>query len=141
MGVFKKGADANRLDTIIGPGTICEGSITSKESICVEGTVRGKIICEGSVIVGEKGKATLMISSSASKVPSAKFNGNDKLTVTRADAAKQAVTNSVSSKGIGADKLNFADMSTLVRGPEYQNDAQQNKDTYRNYQYVKIIVK
>ncbi len=56
MGVFKKGADANRLDTIIGPGTICEGSITSKESICVEGTVRGKIICEGSVIVGEKGK-------------------------------------------------------------------------------------
>jgi cytoskeletal protein CcmA (bactofilin family) len=56
MGVFKKGADANRLDTIIGPGTICEGSITSKESICVEGTVRGKIICEGSVIVSEKGR-------------------------------------------------------------------------------------
>ncbi len=56
MGVFKKGADANRLDTIIGPGTICEGSITSKESLCVEGTVRGKIICEGSVVVGEKGR-------------------------------------------------------------------------------------
>jgi cytoskeletal protein CcmA (bactofilin family) len=56
MGVFKKGADTNRLDTIIGPGTICEGSITSKESICVEGTVRGKIICEGSVVVGEKGR-------------------------------------------------------------------------------------
>lgn len=56
MGVFKKGADANRLDTIVGPGTICEGSITSKESICVEGTVRGKIICEGSVVVGEKGR-------------------------------------------------------------------------------------
>ena len=56
MGVFKKDADANRLDTIIGPGTICEGSITSKESICVEGTVRGKIICEGSVVVGEKGR-------------------------------------------------------------------------------------
>jgi cytoskeletal protein CcmA (bactofilin family) len=56
MGVFKKGADANRLDTIIGPGTIFEGSLTSKESICVEGTVRGKIICEGSVVVGEKGR-------------------------------------------------------------------------------------
>lgn len=56
MGVFKKGADANRLDTIIGPGTISEGSLTSKESICVEGTVRGKIICEGSVVVGEKGR-------------------------------------------------------------------------------------
>jgi len=56
MGVFKKGADAHRLDTIIGPGTICEGSLTSKESICVEGTVRGKIICDGSVVVGEKGR-------------------------------------------------------------------------------------
>ena len=56
MGVFKKGADSNRLDTIIGPGTISEGSLTSKESICVEGTVRGKIICEGSVVVGEKGR-------------------------------------------------------------------------------------
>jgi len=55
MGVFKKGVDASRLDTIVGPGTICEGSITSKESISVEGTVRGKIICEGSVVVGEKG--------------------------------------------------------------------------------------
>ena len=56
MSVFKKDADMNRLDTIIGPGTIFEGSLTSKESICVDGTVRGKIICEGSVIVGEKGR-------------------------------------------------------------------------------------
>lgn len=63
MGVFKKGADANRLDTIIGPGTICEGSITSKESICIDGTVRGKIICEGSVVVGEKGRVDADISA------------------------------------------------------------------------------
>ncbi len=56
MGVFKKDADLNRLDTIIGPGTVFEGSLNSKESICVDGTVRGKIICEGSVIVGEKGR-------------------------------------------------------------------------------------
>ncbi|MEI6126789.1 MAG: polymer-forming cytoskeletal protein [Pseudomonadota bacterium] len=46
----------NRLDTLIGSGTIFEGSLTSKESICIEGTVRGKVVCEGSVIVGEKGK-------------------------------------------------------------------------------------
>jgi cytoskeletal protein CcmA (bactofilin family) len=52
MGIFKKDSDLNRLDTLIGNGTIFEGSLTSKESICVEGTVRGKIDCEGSVIIG-----------------------------------------------------------------------------------------
>jgi cytoskeletal protein CcmA (bactofilin family) len=56
MGIFKKDSDLNRLDTLIGNGTIFEGSLTSKESICVEGTVRGKIDCEGSVIIGEKGR-------------------------------------------------------------------------------------
>lgn len=56
MGIFKKESDLNRLDTLIGNGTIFEGTLTSKESICVEGTVRGKVICEGSVIIGEKGR-------------------------------------------------------------------------------------
>lgn len=56
MGLFKKDSDMNRLDTLIGSGTIFEGTLTSKESICVEGTVRGKIVCDGSVIVGEKGR-------------------------------------------------------------------------------------
>ena len=56
MGIFKKETDLNRLDTLIGNGTIFEGALTSKESICVEGVVRGKIVCEGSVIVGERGR-------------------------------------------------------------------------------------
>jgi len=56
MGIFKKETDLNRLDTLIGNGTIFEGVLTSKESICVEGVVRGKIVCEGSVIVGERGR-------------------------------------------------------------------------------------
>ncbi|MCX8043829.1 MAG: polymer-forming cytoskeletal protein [Desulfobacterota bacterium] len=56
MGIFKKATDMSRLDTLIGNGTIFEGNLTSKESICVEGIVRGKIVCEGNVIVGEKGR-------------------------------------------------------------------------------------
>lgn len=56
MGLFKKDSDMSRLDTLIGNGTIFEGNLTSKESICVEGMVRGKIVCEGSVIVGDKGR-------------------------------------------------------------------------------------
>ena len=56
MGLFKKDDDLSRLDTLIGNGTILEGTLTSRESICIEGTVRGKILCEGSVIVGPKGR-------------------------------------------------------------------------------------
>jgi cytoskeletal protein CcmA (bactofilin family) len=56
MSIFKKDNDSSRLDTIIGNGTIFEGTLTSRESLCVEGTVRGKVLCEGSVIVGPKGR-------------------------------------------------------------------------------------
>lgn len=56
MAIFKKNTDLNRLDTLIGNGTVFDGTLTSKESICVEGVVKGKIVCEGSVIVGEKGR-------------------------------------------------------------------------------------
>lgn len=57
MAIFKKEVDMNRLDTLIGSGTIVEGTIKSQESICVEGTVReGKIITEGNVIISEKAR-------------------------------------------------------------------------------------
>ena len=55
MGMFKKETDMSRLDTLVGRGTVFEGSLTSRESICVEGAVKGKIVCEGTVIIGEKG--------------------------------------------------------------------------------------
>jgi len=41
---------------LVGNGTVFEGSLTSKESISVEGIVKGKVFCEGSVIIGEKGR-------------------------------------------------------------------------------------
>lgn len=90
--------------------------------------------------VQEKGKATLMIESSSSKVPSSSTD-NKALSIKRAENTKSAIVKSMSEKNIGADKLNFADMSTLVRGPEYQNDAKENRATYKSYQYVKVIVK
>jgi LysM repeat protein len=91
-------------------------------------------------LVKENGKAIVMIASSSSKVPSSKESNKD-LSVKRANKAKEALVASLVSKGITADKLTFADLSTLVRGPEYQNDAVANRATYKNYQYVKIIVK
>ncbi|MEQ8324291.1 MAG: SdrD B-like domain-containing protein [Vicingaceae bacterium] len=92
-------------------------------------------------VVQESGSAKLMVEASASKVPSTAFGGNNNLTEKRAEMAKSVLTASMQAKGISADKLNFVSISTLVRGPEFQNDAAENRETYKNYQYVKIIVK
>ena len=55
MTLFSKQPDATKIDTIIGNGTVIEGTLTSRESISVEGTVRGKLETEGNVVVGANG--------------------------------------------------------------------------------------
>jgi len=44
------------LDTLIGVNTVCEGFIHSERSLCVEGSVRGRIEVKGEVVVGREGK-------------------------------------------------------------------------------------
>ena len=44
------------LDTLIGPNTLFEGSIQSDRSVCVEGSIRGRIEVKGEVVVGREGK-------------------------------------------------------------------------------------
>ena len=40
----------------MGNKTIFEEVLTSNESISIEGTVKGKVECKGSVVVGKEGK-------------------------------------------------------------------------------------
>jgi len=56
MGIIKKDKAPNSVDTIIGCKTIFEGILLSNESICIEGTVKGKIECRGNIVVGKGGK-------------------------------------------------------------------------------------
>jgi cytoskeletal protein CcmA (bactofilin family) len=44
------------LDTLIGANTVFEGAIQSERSVCVEGSVRGRIEAKGEVVVGRAGK-------------------------------------------------------------------------------------
>ena len=44
------------LDTLIGANTVFEGAIQSERSVCVEGSVRGRIEAKGEVVVGREGK-------------------------------------------------------------------------------------
>jgi cytoskeletal protein CcmA (bactofilin family) len=59
----KTGLNPNMTDTLIGEGTIVEGSITSAASLRIEGHVTGDIHCTGDVTIGEKGLAASEITA------------------------------------------------------------------------------
>jgi cytoskeletal protein CcmA (bactofilin family) len=55
MKLMRKSASVP-LDTLIGAKTIFEGCIYSERSVCIEGSVRGRIEAKGEVVVGRQGK-------------------------------------------------------------------------------------
>jgi len=61
MGIFEKTNDSSILDSLIGNSTVIDGTLASKGSICIKGKVKGKIICDGSVLVEERGMADASI--------------------------------------------------------------------------------
>ncbi|MDG2246093.1 MAG: hypothetical protein P8L71_06995 [Flavobacteriales bacterium] len=85
------------------------------------------------------GACRILVESSASKVPSSRFNSNDELTAFRNKLASNEVTAALEAKGykLGQD-FAFQSPRKLVQGPDYQNDAQARKAVYEESQYVKI---
>ena len=59
----KQKAESSAVDTHIGANTILEGSISTDQSVHVEGGVKGKISAKGEVIVGSSGKAEAEINA------------------------------------------------------------------------------
>ena len=62
MGIFSsksgKGAapeEKRTIDTVIGADAVFEGNLHIKNSVCIEGTLRGKLRCEGRVILNRSG--------------------------------------------------------------------------------------
>jgi len=56
MKIKNKREKSLSLDTLIGANTVFEGSIQSERSVCVEGSIRGRIEAEGEVVVGRQGE-------------------------------------------------------------------------------------
>ena len=90
--------------------------------------------------INEKGNATIMIVASSSTVPTKSFMSNDELSKARADEIKDRVHASMSLKNLDPGKIKYV-ISTKVQGPEYKNDAMQNRKEYEKWQFVKVIVK
>ncbi len=56
MSLLKNNKPPDNFDTLIGSKTTFEGALMSNQSIRIEGTVKGKVECKGSVVVGKEGK-------------------------------------------------------------------------------------
>lgn len=86
------------------------------------------------------GKVTVDIASSASKVPTKMYGSNAKLAYKRAIDAQELIISSLTQKGIQRENIIINEVSTGVKGPDYDGDFE-NKKIYENYQYVIIKIK
>lgn len=92
-------------------------------------------------LVKQRGDAKVIITSSASKVPTKTWKTNSILTRKRAYDTKALLEKVFAEKGIKPDQYNFVDINTLITGPEYKGDYTENRSTYEKYQYVRIFIK
>lgn len=92
-------------------------------------------------LVKLRGDAKIIITSSASKVPTRTWKTNSILTRKRAYDTKALLERVFAKQGIKPEQYNFVDINTLITGPEYKGDYQTNMKTYEKYQYVRIFIK
>ena len=92
-------------------------------------------------LVKVRGYADIIITSSASKVPTKTWKSNSTLTKRRANDTKRLLEKVFKAKGLAEDQFNFVDINTLITGPEYSNDAVKNRSVYEKHQYVRIFIK
>lgn len=92
-------------------------------------------------LVEIRGNVELIITSSASKVPTKTWKTNSILTKKRAYDTKALLVSIFAERGIKPEQYNFVDINTLITGPEYKGDFDTNMHEYEKYQYVRIFVK
>tara|TARA_B100000579_G_scaffold429757_1_gene442038 strand:- start:491 stop:883 length:393 start_codon:yes stop_codon:yes gene_type:complete len=51
-----KGSDGNQLNTIIGAGTIFEGTMRVDNGVRIDGTFNGELKCSGAVTISQSGR-------------------------------------------------------------------------------------
>jgi hypothetical protein len=88
-------------------------------------------------VVKEKGTLSLLISGSASQVPTKAFNGNRALAMQRAVDGKESMLIALKAHGIDESKVQFK-LRAEINGPPFKFDAQQNKETYYKHQYLSV---
>lgn len=79
----------------------------------------------------------IAIDASASKVPTRRYRTNERLAAARASTAERKVITALTKRGVKKSEITI-EKNELVQGPEYNNDARENRSTYEQFQYIKI---
>jgi tetratricopeptide (TPR) repeat protein len=85
-------------------------------------------------------EVTILVYSSASKVPTRSYKNNQDLANKRLQSGKSTLKKVLKSYGVDTSKIKFVDESAKVQGPAYNNDAQEKKAVYQRYQYIKFEI-
>ncbi len=64
-----------QVGTIIGPGAVLDGPLTTKDSTRIDGTIKGNVTVSGALIVGQEGKITGTVSAMNAYI-AGEVNGN-----------------------------------------------------------------
>lgn len=91
-------------------------------------------------VIARKGKVSIAMESSSSKVPTKKYKDNNKLATDRALEARSKLTEVLIARGITQDRFVMETARTLVQGPDYKKDPE-NMKMYDQFQYIKIAAR
>jgi len=100
-----------------------------------------KLYVKGIKQLVDNGKTvTIIVSSSASKVPTKTYSSNRELAEVRLQSGKEILIKLLKAEGIDVTKIHFIEKESLVQGPEYNNDAVEKANVYQRYQYIKFEI-
>lgn len=83
---------------------------------------------------------TIYITSSASHVPTRAFKDNQDLAVHRLNNGKLTVIKLLEEFNVDLSKINIVMKEASVNGPNYNNDAEENRYVYQKYQFIKFDI-
>lgn len=91
-------------------------------------------------VVDAGNEVKIIVSSSASKVPTRKFKSNYDLAQKRQETGIATITKVLKQYGVDMSKVTFVNGDAVVQGPDYNNDAESNKSVYQRYQYIRFEI-
>ncbi|MCB0479605.1 MAG: DUF1573 domain-containing protein [Crocinitomicaceae bacterium] len=91
--------------------------------------------------INQLGYAKIILESSSSKAPTRTVENytNDVISYKRAEETRDIMKNYLKRSGIDPNRLILLEERCLVQGPEYELDYFENKEKYKQFQYIKII--
>ena len=124
---MENGMGQERINTVIGAGSVINGSIVVPEAIRVDGTIQGDCSSKGNMVLGAEGKVEGNISAQ-NVVISGTVTGDITATGKLEILSTGKVTGSVKARGIVIDEDAFFDGNcTMINNTQVRSEGKTEK--------------